>query len=155
MSNPNEVSLFDRLGGIYSIAAVVDDFVERIMVDPRLNANPLVDEAHHKVPKPGFKYLVTGDYLKSGLPYNYFKLAFGKNNSNYLKRDSLNEGISYEYTAVKAPNGEIVVAPNCLQCHAQIFDNKLIIGLGNSTVDFTGGEKMNPRNAAIAENLLL
>ena len=59
MSNPNEVSLFDRLGGIYSIAAVVDDFVERIMVDPRLNANPLVDEAHHKVPKPGFKYLVT------------------------------------------------------------------------------------------------
>ncbi len=29
------------------------------MVDPRLNANPLVDEAHHKVPPAGFKYLVT------------------------------------------------------------------------------------------------
>ncbi len=52
-------TLYDRLGGIYAIAAVVDDFVERIMVDPRLNANPLVDEAHHKVPKAGFKYLVT------------------------------------------------------------------------------------------------
>lgn len=59
MSDSHPISLFDRLGGIYSIAAVVDDFVERIMVDPRLNANPLVQEAHHKVPKPGFKYLVT------------------------------------------------------------------------------------------------
>jgi hemoglobin len=28
-------------------------------VDPRLNANPRVDEAHHKVPPAGFKYLVT------------------------------------------------------------------------------------------------
>ncbi len=52
-------TLYDRLGGIYAIAAVVDDFVERIMIDPRLNANPLVDDAHHKVPKAGFKYLVT------------------------------------------------------------------------------------------------
>jgi hemoglobin len=29
------------------------------MVDPRLNANPKVDEAHHRVPPAGFKYLVT------------------------------------------------------------------------------------------------
>jgi hemoglobin len=29
------------------------------MVDPRLNANPRVDEAHHRVPPAGFKYLVT------------------------------------------------------------------------------------------------
>jgi hemoglobin len=52
-------SLYDRLGGVYSIATVVDDFIDRIMVDPRLNANPRVDEAHHKVPPAGFKYLVT------------------------------------------------------------------------------------------------
>jgi processive rubber oxygenase RoxA-like protein len=104
--------------------------------------------------KLGYTYLITGDYLKSGIPYNYFRLVYGRNNSNYLKRDSLNAGISYEYTAVKAPNGEIVVAPNCLQCHAQVFDNKLVIGLGNTTIDFTGGEKMNPQNAAMAENFL-
>ena len=52
-------SLYERLGGIYSIACVVDDFIDRIMIDPRLNANPAVNEAHHKVPPPGFKYLVT------------------------------------------------------------------------------------------------
>ena len=52
-------SLYDRLGGVYSIATVIDDFIDRIMVDPRLNANPKVDEAHHRVPPAGFKYLVT------------------------------------------------------------------------------------------------
>lgn len=51
--------LYERLGGVFAIAAVVDDFIERIMIDPRLNANPKVDEAHHKVSKAGFKYLVT------------------------------------------------------------------------------------------------
>jgi hemoglobin len=52
-------TLYERLGGVYSIATVVHDFVDRVMVDPRLNANPRVDDAHHKVPPPGFKYLVT------------------------------------------------------------------------------------------------
>ena len=55
----NQSTLYDRLGGVYSIATVVDDFVDRIMIDPRLNANPKVDEAHHRVPPAGFKYLVT------------------------------------------------------------------------------------------------
>ena len=52
-------SLYERLGGVYSIAPVVDDFIERIMDDPRLNANPKVDEAHHRVSRAGFKYWVT------------------------------------------------------------------------------------------------
>ena len=58
MRTPSQ-SLYERLGGIYNIATVVDDFIDRIMVDARLNANPRVDEAHHRVSPPGFKYLVT------------------------------------------------------------------------------------------------
>ena len=52
-------SLYDRLGGLYNIAVVVDDFIDRVMGDPRLNANPRVDEAHHRVSPQGFKYYVT------------------------------------------------------------------------------------------------
>jgi hemoglobin len=52
-------SLYDRLGGAYNIAAVVDDLIERVMSDARLNANPRVDEAHHRVSAAGFKYYVT------------------------------------------------------------------------------------------------
>lgn len=59
MQENEKPTLYQRLGGVYSIATVVDDFIDRIMIDPRLNANPLVDEAHHRVGKAGFKYLVT------------------------------------------------------------------------------------------------
>jgi hemoglobin len=59
MAEMEKRSLYDRLGGVYSIATVVDDFIDRIMLDARLNANPLVEEAHHRVPPAGFKYLVT------------------------------------------------------------------------------------------------
>jgi hemoglobin len=47
------------LGGVYNIAVVVDDLIDRVMVDPRLNANPRVDEAHHRVSAQGFKFLAT------------------------------------------------------------------------------------------------
>jgi hemoglobin len=44
---------------MYSIAAVVDDLIDWVMDDPRLNANPRVDEAHHRVSRAGFKFLAT------------------------------------------------------------------------------------------------
>jgi hemoglobin len=59
MEPSKKPSLYNRLGGVYSIATVVYDFIDRVMSDPRLNANPLADEAHHRVPPAGFKYLVT------------------------------------------------------------------------------------------------
>ena len=41
MTSAEKPSLYERLGGVYSIATVVDDLIDRVMVDPRLNANPL------------------------------------------------------------------------------------------------------------------
>lgn len=85
----------------------------------------------------GYEYLTTGDYLKSGIPYSFFALGAAKDTNNFLQRSGLNKNLPHDFTAVKAPNGEMVVAPNCLQCHAQLFDGKLVIGLGNSFSDFT------------------
>ena len=58
-SGSHSPTLYDRLGGVYAIATVVDDFIDRVMSNPILNANPAVDEAHHRVSPAGFKYLVT------------------------------------------------------------------------------------------------
>ncbi|MCW3093968.1 MAG: c-type cytochrome [Ferruginibacter sp.] len=99
----------------------------------------------------GFAYLTTGDYLKSGIPYSLFMRVTPKDTNNFLQRTGVNKNLSYDFTAVKAPNGELVVAPNCLQCHAQLFDGKLVVGLGNSLSDFT----MNRETPAlIAETFL-
>jgi hemoglobin len=52
-------SLYDRLGGVYSIATVVDDFIERLLVNDTLNANPAINQARAHVPKAGLKFQVT------------------------------------------------------------------------------------------------
>ncbi|MGH9859034.1 MAG: group I truncated hemoglobin [Candidatus Acidiferrales bacterium] len=54
-----EKSLYERLGGVYAIATVVDDFIERLLVNDTLNANPRIDEARIRVPKAGLKFHVT------------------------------------------------------------------------------------------------
>jgi len=49
----------------------------------------------------------------------------------------MNAFVPYDYNAVKAPNQVTVVSANCLQCHAQHLHGKLMVGLGNATLDFT------------------
>lgn len=74
-----QATLYARLGGVYAIATVVDDFIDRVMTNPRLNANPLVDEAHHRVPPAGFKYLVTEMLCwAAGGPQAYTGRAMGE-----------------------------------------------------------------------------
>ena len=51
--------LYERLGGAYPIAIVVDDFIERLLVNDTLNANPAIKEARDRVPKAGLKFHVT------------------------------------------------------------------------------------------------
>ncbi len=51
-----KASLYDRLGGIYSIASVVDEFLERLLVNDILNANPMIKNARDMVPKAGLKF---------------------------------------------------------------------------------------------------
>jgi mono/diheme cytochrome c family protein len=102
----------------------------------------------------GYEYLTTGDYVKSGIPYDFFLLGAGSAKTNYLQRKGLNAKLSHEYTVVKAANGENLVAPNCLQCHAQVFNDSLIIGMGNTFLDFTSSQKLNTGKLLMLENFL-
>ncbi|HEX7342676.1 MAG TPA: group 1 truncated hemoglobin [bacterium] len=52
-------SLYERLGGPYAIAGVVDDLIERLYVNDILNANPAIKAARDRVPKPGLKFHLT------------------------------------------------------------------------------------------------
>lgn len=105
-------------------------------------------------PKKGYDYLVNGDYVKGGIPYSIYVFGIGKSKANYLNRSGVNEKISHEYTAVTASNGEVLVAPNCMQCHAQVMDGKLIMGLGNTFIDFSDNQKLNLKNLELAEGFL-
>ena len=69
----NEKSLFDRLGGTYNIAVVVDDFINRVNVNDVLNANPAIDTARKRILTPGLKFQVTTLVSQvTGGPHHYF-----------------------------------------------------------------------------------
>jgi hemoglobin len=58
-AEPKKPTLYDRLGGAYAIATVVDAFIEKLLVNDTLNANPAIKEARNRVPKAGLKFHVT------------------------------------------------------------------------------------------------
>lgn len=59
MQTRENPTLYERLGGAWKIAILVDDFVDRLLSDPRFDANPRLKEASLHVSKAGLKYLVT------------------------------------------------------------------------------------------------
>jgi hemoglobin len=56
---PPAKPLFERLGGLPAISMVVSDFIDALVVDDVLNANPKIKAARDKVPAPYLKYHVT------------------------------------------------------------------------------------------------
>lgn len=99
----------------------------------------------------GYDYLINGDYIKSGVPYGYFTLLNGKDDDNVLNRTGKNAKVGPGFTVVNASNGVEVVAPNCLQCHGDNFEGEFIVGLGNTTIDFSNVSSQNnfKNNAAL------
>jgi hemoglobin len=88
MPDQEKPSLYDRLGGLYNIATVVDDLIDRVMADSRLNANPRVDEAHHRVSPAGFKYYVTELVCQtSGGPQQYSGRSMGDSHRHLMITD--------------------------------------------------------------------
>jgi hemoglobin len=71
-----EQSLYERLGGVYAIAAVVDRFSDNLLKNPKIvNANPQLKDWHtdkYKVRLPGLKFNRTlWVCAVSGGPYEY------------------------------------------------------------------------------------
>jgi len=71
-----EKSLYERLGGVYAIAAVIDRFSDRLLENPKIvNANPELRKWHtedYKTRLPGLKFNRTLWVCDiSGGPYKY------------------------------------------------------------------------------------
>ena len=72
-------TLYDRVGGIFAIAAVVDRFSDAIIVNPKLNQNPALvewNQSESATRLPGLKFMRTlwvaslagGPFSYTGLP---------------------------------------------------------------------------------------
>jgi len=81
---PAKPSLYDRLGGLYPISAVVDDFIDRVYVNTTLNANPNIAKARSDVRKAGLKvHVVNLVCMVTGGPCKYTGKGMKEAHANF------------------------------------------------------------------------
>jgi hemoglobin len=91
-----EPSLYDRVGGIFAISAVVNRFSDEIIKNPKLNVNPALkawneDEAETRL--PGLKFMRTlWVAALAGGPFEYTGLPLSKAHTRFhLTSDEFDE----------------------------------------------------------------
>lgn len=103
-------------------------------------------------PLRGYEYLVYGDYVSSGVPLEIYRQAAGPTEAD-LGRSGAASGVSYRFNVVQSAEGVPVVAPNCLTCHAERLQGRLVVGLGNNSDDHTARTSVPVMAAAMATTL--
>jgi hemoglobin len=89
-----EKSLYDRVGGIFAISAVVDRFSDAIITNPRLNVNPALkawNETEAATRLPGLKVMRTiwiaaltgGPFVYTGLPLHEAHTRFSLTSDDF------------------------------------------------------------------------
>ena len=100
-------------------------------------------------PAAGLAALVNGGYDTCGMPYRaYRRMAEPVKAADLgIQREGRNAELPYMLTSYTTSSGVELVTTNCLGCHAAYFEGKLIIGLGNETLDFTVNPALNAERA--------
>jgi mono/diheme cytochrome c family protein len=89
----------------------------------------------------GLDYIINGDYIGSGIPYEILEKRLNKSEDTVLKREGLNANVPYILTGFEAQNGVAVLNGNCFTCHAGKLNGEVVLGLGNSFSDFEKNPK--------------
>ena len=89
-------------------------------------------------PEKGYEYLVYGDYVCSGIPFEVLKYSLPAEGENQLNRTGESARLPYQLNLFEAQNGvEVAGGITCFGCHASELNGELVLGLGNSFSDFT------------------
>ncbi|MCB0847391.1 MAG: hypothetical protein KDE26_29275, partial [Bacteroidetes bacterium] len=98
-------------------------------------------------PEKGYDYMVYGDFIGSGIPFELYKTLRKGFEDTVLNREGAGKYVPYEENAFQADNGITVVSGNCFACHASKLNGEMVLGLGRINSDFT-------RNYSILVKLL-
>jgi mono/diheme cytochrome c family protein len=87
----------------------------------------------------GYRALLNEPYIRCGMPDSAYRQVATPAAGERLTtgREGRNAELPYALTAYTTPAGVDLVVNNCLACHAATFNGRLIIGLGNESLDFT------------------
>ncbi|MEO0340924.1 MAG: hypothetical protein AAF242_17150 [Bacteroidota bacterium] len=104
-------------------------------------------------PEKGLDYIINGDYIGSGIPYEMIRKPMTKRGDTVLNRTGLNKDALFILTAFEAQNGVAVANGNCFTCHAGELNGKIVLGLGDSFSDFTNNLKPLAKGMKLAMKL--
>lgn len=125
------------LGAVVLLAACGSERDETLIHSP---VGP-VPEASQRAgdPNRGYQALVNQPYIRCGLPYSAYRQIRSPVPTEQLLdgRPGRTAELPYYLTAYSTPGGVDLVVDNCLACHAAEFNGRLIVGLGNESLDFT------------------
>ena len=108
--------------------------------DPALTALPENPQELTGDPAAGEEFLLYGDFVGSGLPYESGKMLFEMFGNDDLGRVGKSEGIPHSFNVFTTPNGvEVVGGLTCYSCHSAVIDasGARVFGVGNHASDFT------------------
>ena len=110
-----EPTLYDRVGGIFAISAVVNRFSDEIITNPKLNVNPALkawNETEAAVRLPGLKFMRTlwvaalagGPFEYTGLPLSEAHTRFSLTSDEF---DEVGAEIVRALEFYKVPEAEL------------------------------------------------
>jgi mono/diheme cytochrome c family protein len=90
-------------------------------------------------PKAGYDAIINKAYVTCGIPYSAYKKSGLYHPPKYSLpgRTKINAQLPYNQTYYQKKDGTELVVNNCLTCHGGLFNDKLIVGLGNESLDLT------------------
>lgn len=87
----------------------------------------------------GYHALVHEGYVGCGIPYDTYTQFFPTAPANLQlpDREGHNAEMAFMYNVFTSDQGVELVMPNCLTCHAQVFQGQVVVGLGDTITDYT------------------
>ena len=96
-------------------------------------ANPEIEEGNAEA---GYKYMTEGNAFSTGIPVEIYNILNKLKDSKLYKMAGYSQFALNDFVIFKNDNGRLTATPGCFHCHAQQFNNELVIGLGNSYSNF-------------------
>jgi mono/diheme cytochrome c family protein len=100
-------------------------------------------------PEAGFRYLIYGSYIGSGLPIGLFAKLMERYEDTVFRREGPAGRLPYLNNVLTVPNGVTVTSGNCFTCHAGRLNGRVIPGLGDSWSDYTRSQARQIRLAKL------
>ncbi|MEM1328526.1 MAG: c-type cytochrome [Bacteroidota bacterium] len=87
-------------------------------------------------PDKGFEYVVSGEYVGGGIPYDLFRSRGKKLVKKIGVSNPENGDVPYLMSVFTTTSGVEVVSGNCFTCHAAPMGDSVYLGIGNFASDY-------------------